>query len=163
MALFYKPSQSAIATKDGEKLWYPVLIKVGKIVDTITLAESIAEKSAMTPGDVLSVVRNLMTTMRTHLLDSKSVRLDGLGTFTIKASASGNGVKTAEEVSASQIRMLKCQFTPEYSRNFGNTTRALLKGVEFSNLLNKDVAASDNSGSAGEGGSGDNGLFDPSV
>ena len=56
-----------------------------QVVSTQQLAEMIAEKSSLTPGDVHNVVRNLMTAMRSALLDSKTVRLDGLGTFTMKA------------------------------------------------------------------------------
>ena len=47
--------------------------------------EVIAEKSSLTPGDVHNVIRNLMTVMRSQLLNSRTVRLDGLGTFTMKA------------------------------------------------------------------------------
>ena len=43
------------------------------------------------------------------------------------------------KVSSSQIVSLRCQFTPEYTRSAGNTTRALTAGVEFVHV--KDVAA----------------------
>jgi len=85
MALFYKAVKSTMATKAGDKKWHLNLVKVGKVVSTQQLAEMIAEKSSLTPGDVHNVVRNLMTAMRSALLDSKTVRLDGLGTFTMKA------------------------------------------------------------------------------
>ena len=74
MPLFYYARQSQLATKAGIKTWHLSLKKVGKAVDTQSLAESIAEKSSLTPGDVQNVIRNLMSTMRMHLLNSRTVR-----------------------------------------------------------------------------------------
>lgn len=96
------------------------------------LAENIAEKSSLTPGDVQNVIRNLMSTMRMHLLNSRTVRLNGLGTFTMKARTRGKGVEKEEDVNPNQVTALRCQFTPEYTRPAAiGTTRALLQGVEF--------------------------------
>ena len=91
MPLFYYARQSSLATKEGAKLWHLSLKKVGRAVDAQQLAEVIAEKSSLTPGDVHNVIRNLMTVMRSQLLNSRTVRLDGLGTFTMKARTRGNG------------------------------------------------------------------------
>ena len=111
MALFYKAVKSTMATKSGDKKWHLNLVKVGKVVSTQQLAEMIAEKSSLTPGDVHNVVRNLMTAMRSALLDSKTVRLDGLGTFTMKARTRGRGVDKEEEVNPNQVAALLCHFT----------------------------------------------------
>lgn len=157
MPLIYKPFQSELPTKDGERLFYPRLVKIRRAVDTDELAEMIAEKSSLTPGDVHSVVRNLMSVMRSKLLNGRSVRLNGLGTFTIIARAGGQGVKTAEEVSSAQIKGLRCRFTPEYKRSSGSnkTTRSLLDGVEYvklSDLLNDNYIVEKNSGKANDAG-----------
>ena len=85
-------------------------------------------------------MRNLMSVMREQLLNSRTVRLEGLGTFTMVAKACGKGVEQESKVSSSQIVSLRCQFTPEYTRSAGNTTRALTAGVEFVHV--KDVAGS---------------------
>ncbi len=61
MPLFYYARQSSLATKEGAKLWHLSLKKVGRAVDAQQLAEVIAEKSSLTPGDVHNVIRNLMT------------------------------------------------------------------------------------------------------
>ena len=95
MPLFYKAVQSPIANKAGAKLWHLNLVKAGGTVATQQLAEVIAEKSSLTAGDVQNVVRNLMSVMREYLLNSRSVRLDGLGTFTMKACTRGKGVESA--------------------------------------------------------------------
>ena len=98
MPLFYYARQSSLATKEGAKLWHLSLKKVGRAVDAQQLAEVIAEKSSLTPGDVHNVIRNLMTVMRSQLLNSRTVRLDGLGTFTMKARTRGKGVVKSEDV-----------------------------------------------------------------
>jgi len=169
MALIYKPFQSQLATKDGEKLYYPRLVKIGRIVDTQKIAELIAEKSSLTPGDVHNVIRNLMTVMREQLLNSRTVKLEGLGTFTMIARAGGKGVKREKDVNSSQINGLRCQFTPEFRRNAGNTTRALTDGVEFISLaeLAKTMLLTDTDDGGGGGGGGggnpDDEFIDPTA
>ena len=124
-------------------------------MDTQLLAESIAEKSSLTPGDVQNVIRNLMSTMRMHLLNSRTVRLNGLGTFTMKARTRGKGTEKAEDVNPNQVTALRCQFTPEYTRDAGgNITRALIQGATYIhvNQLTKALGAG---GGGNTGGSGD--------
>ena len=155
MPLFYKAVQSPIANKAGAKLWHLNLVKAGGTVATQQLAELIAEKSSLTAGDVQNVVRNLMSVMREYLLNSRSVRLDGLGTFTMKACTRGKGVESADKVSPNQITALKCRFTPEYTRPAAiGTTRALTQGVQFlhADLLKNDTSEEGPSGGgSGEG------------
>ena len=155
MPLFYKAVQSPIANKAGAKLWHLNLVKAGGTVATQQLAEVIAEKSSLTAGDVQNVVRNLMSVMREYLLNSRSVRLDGLGTFTMKACTRGKGVESADKVSPNQITALKCRFTPEYTRPAAiGTTRALTQGVQFlhADLLKNDTSEEGPSGGgSGEG------------
>ena len=155
MPLFYKAVQSPIANKAGAKLWHLNLMKAGGTVATQQLAEVIAEKSSLTAGDVQNVVRNLMSVMREYLLNSRSVRLDGLGTFTMKACTRGKGVESADKVSPNQITALKCRFTPEYTRPAAiGTTRALTQGVQFlhADLLKNDTSEEGPSGGgSGEG------------
>ena len=139
MPLIYKPYQANITNNAGQKLYSPRLVKFSKMVNTQKMAELIAEKASLTPGDVHNVLRNLMSVMREQLLNSRTVRLEGLGTFTMIATAGGKGVVLESKVSSSQIVSLRCQFTPEYTRSAGNTTRALTAGVEFVHV--KDVAA----------------------
>lgn len=128
MPLFYRARQSQLKTKEGKKQWHLTLVKVGKMVTSQQLAEVIAEKSSLTPGDVHNVIRNLMTAMRKELLNSRSVRLEGLGTFTMKACTQGNGVDQEEEVNPNQVKALRCLFTAEYTRPAAiGTTRALLR------------------------------------
>ena len=127
MPLFYRARQSQLKTKEGKKQWHLTLVKVGKMVTSQQLAEVIAEKSS---------------------LNSRSVRLEGLGTFTMKACTQGHGVDQEEEVSPNQVAALRCLFTPEYTRPAAiGTTRALLQGVEFQKVSAIGGAINGGSGS----------------
>jgi len=127
-------------------------------VDAQQLAEVIAEKSSLTPGDVHNVIRNLMTVMRSQLLNSRTVRLDGLGTFTMKARTRGKGVVKFEDVNPNQVTALRCQFTPEYTRPAAiGTTSALLQGVEFEKWTGVVTDGKDDAGDGGNSGGGSDG------
>ena len=91
MPLLYYARQSQLKTKAGVKQWHLTLKKVGRAVSLQQLGEMVAEKCSATPGDVHNVIRNLMSVMRMQLLNSRTVRLDGLGTFTVIARTRGKG------------------------------------------------------------------------
>lgn len=167
MPLFYHAVQSQLKTKDGAKKWHLVLKKVGRTVNLQQLGEMVAEKSSATPGDVHNVVRNLMSVMRLQLLNSRSVRLDGLGTFTVIARTRGKGVEAEKDVNPNQVTNLRFMFTPEYTRPAAlGTTRVLLQGVEFEKWTGEGASTGnedepDNGGggnAGGDGGLGDNPL-----
>lgn len=106
MPLIYKPYQATLANKEGQKLYYPRLVKFGKAVNTQKMAELIAEKASLTAGDVHNVIRNLMSVMREQLLNSRTVRLEGLGTFTMMLRRTGKGWSL--KVKSAARRLLRC-------------------------------------------------------
>ena len=166
--LIYKAVQSNIASKDGKKKWHPCLVKTGNMIDTQKIGEMIAERSSLTAGDVHNVIRNLMGVMREQLLNSQTVKLEGLGTFTMVCQSRSKGVEKEEAVSPSQITGLRCQFTPEYTRDVsGSITRALTQGASYIHLNQLTKGATGGSGSGGDkpgGGDGGGGEApDPTV
>lgn len=93
--------------------------------------------------------------MREQLLNSRTVKLEGLGTFTLVCQSRCKGVDEEADVSPAQITGLRCQFTPEYTRDAGgNITRALIQGATYIhvNQLTKALGAG---GGGNAGGSGD--------
>lgn len=159
MALIYKPVQSTIKNKEGVKTWHIGLVKFPQVIGTLKLAKLIAEKASLTEGDVQSTIRHLMPVMREQLINSHSVRLEGLGTFTLVARTRGKGVATAKEVNPQQISSLRCQFTPEYFRPAGmSTTRAITEGVQFTHI--DEFSKLDGTGSGNSGGDGGD-VIDP--
>lgn len=158
MPLLYYARQSQLKTKDGVNQWHLTLKKVGRAVSLQQLGEMVAEKCSATPGDVHNVIRNLVSVMRLQLLNSRTVRLDGLGTFTVMARTRGKGVDNEKDVTPNQVTSLHFMFTPEYTRPAAlGTTRALWQGVEFEKWTGKDAAGDDDSGNGGGGNSGGEG------
>ena len=72
-------------------------------MDTQMIGETIAERSSLTAGDVHNVIRNLMAVMREQLLNSRTVKLEGLGTFTMVCQSRCKGVDAEADVSPAQI------------------------------------------------------------
>lgn len=143
---------------EGEtRKWYPRIIKTGRTVTSDDLARDLSEVSTLSIGDSRNVFDNLMGIMRRHLLNSRSVCLDGFGTFTITCRARKTGVDTKEEVSPKQITDLKIRFTPKYTRSaFEGTTRAMFSGVDFEmyGKRSKALGATDDEDTGGSGGGG---------
>lgn len=163
MPLLYYARQSQLKTKEGVNQWHLALKKVGRAVNLQQLGEMVAEKCSATPDDVHNVVRNLMSVMRLQLLNSRTVRLDGLGTFTVIARTRGKGVDAEKDVSPNQVTSLHFMFTPEYTRPAAlGTTRALWQGVEFEKWTGKDAADGGKDPDDGNGGGsdGDGGIED---
>ncbi len=130
MPVLYEPYQSTIRNKDGEKLFYPRVVRVGN-VSTNQIAKEIAEYSSLSTGDVKNTIDNLVTVMARHLQSSQSVTLDGLGSFRMVMLAGGHGVSTSDEVSASQAS-LTIRFRPASTRNLDGTvaTRSMITGAK---------------------------------
>ena len=151
---FYKKQQQAV-----NKKWYPRSVLVGSPVSTDQLSKRIANESTVAPADVLAVLKALSGVMGDYMAQGRSVKLDGIGSFSFMASASGNGVERAEDVSANQINGVKVHFVPEttYKRGGGGgakgrrAVRALtdvdIEWIDVASLGVQAAALSDDSGS----------------
>jgi len=163
MTLQVTAFQSPLKDEDGNKKWYPRLIKVGRTVTSDDLARDLTKVSTLSIGDARNVFDNLMDIVKGHLLDSKSVRLDSLGTFTVTCRARKTGVSTKEEVSPKQITDLKIRFTPSYTRStFEGTTRAMFTGVDFEMYGKKSKSTAVDPNNDG-GDNGDDEYIDPNA
>lgn len=132
MPLLYKAQQSALESKDGTKKWHPRLIKIGDAITADDMSVEISKRSSLSPGDVLNVIDHLMDIMRGHLLNSRSVKFDKLGSFTAIIKSGGQGFDNEKDVCIDEGCELKIRFTPAYKLNqINGTTRALYEGVKF--------------------------------
>ena len=130
MPILYEAYQSNLENKDKKKLFYPRVVRTGK-VGTEQIAKEVAGYSSLSAGDVKNTIDNLVTVMTQHLQASETVSLDGLGNFRITMIAKGKGVETADDVSASQAK-LYMRFTSASTLNSDRTkaTRSLLTGAK---------------------------------
>jgi len=125
---FYKKQQ----LKSNGK-WYPRSVTVGKPVDTDKIAQRLAEISTVSPADTYAVLKALGGVLGDYMAQGRTVKLDGLGTFYYTANAGGQGVDSAEQVSAKQITGVRVRFIPEARRKSGDTsmTRTLISDDIF--------------------------------
>ncbi|GMO25577.1 MAG: hypothetical protein Pg6A_12910 [Termitinemataceae bacterium] len=74
------------------------------------IAKEIEGRSALSLGDVQSVLSNLMEVMPIFLKLGQSVKLEGFGTF--RVTVSSDGTAAPEELNAHHIKGAKLIFQP---------------------------------------------------
>ena len=124
--LFWKRVKQKINGK-----WYPHTIVIGKTAGTQEVAERLARESTVSPADVHAVIRALPTVMAEIMAESRSVNLEGLGSFHFTAQATGKGVETEDKVSADQFTSVRVQFIPARQKQGTGYTRSLVGNVSF--------------------------------
>lgn len=132
MPLLFKPVQNTIKSGNGKKKFRLALVKFKRRKTTRDVSKKLAAISAQSEGDIYNILINLGIVLGDYLMDSNSVYLENLGTFTLIAKTTGNSVDTPEEVSPKQVKSLRVQFTPAATRNGGSgLTRAMLDGIRY--------------------------------
>lgn len=134
----------------------------GRAVTIKQLCDDIAQASTVAPADVLAVLRSLSDSMVKYLVESRSVKLDGIGNFYLTATAKGNGVDTADVVSPQQINKVMVRFLAEKQSSVGGIKSSIptLAAAQI-NWQRMDASASTGSGS-GSGNGDSNGGTTPS-
>ena len=130
MSIFFKPRKSNVNNTAGESLYFPQLVN-SSAVGIHDIATEIEQISALSKGDVLSVLTNLTSVMKQAFLHGRSVQIQGIGTFSLSAKCTGKGVSCAADVSAQQINHVHVCFREEQKRTGGKTVRVLTDGVRF--------------------------------
>lgn len=125
---FYKKVQKKVNQK-----WYPQSVTVGKPVTTDEVADRLAQISTVSRADTYAVLKDLGGVLADYMAQGRTVKLDGVGTFYYTANSQGQGVDTADEVSAKQITGVRVRFLPETGRNSNNqvVTRSLVSSNIF--------------------------------
>lgn len=145
--MFYREKQDTMPDKDGNQLWRPEIVRTGKTVNVKALSKLISTATTVTQADIAAVLYSLPQFMNVYLREGHTIRLDGLGTFTVYGRSKGKGVLEKKDVRPSQFGSLVLKFTPEYNVSVGGSrTRALLSDIEFTHIdrLAKGVISSDN-------------------
>jgi predicted histone-like DNA-binding protein len=121
MALNLKKVERANPVNRDQKKWY--LIKdTGRSIDLDAIAEEIQSRSAMTKGDILAVLSNLVQVLPLHLKNGDSVRLGSFGSF--RLTVTSNGAETAAELTARNVKGTRVVFVAgtELKRELGGIT-----------------------------------------
>ena len=148
-----KQNQNSFSAAFGK--WY-AQIKNLETLNTRKLANHISEHGSIyTPDVVYGVLEKFRSCLLEMLLNSKKVKIEGLGTFYCTLENQKNGALKKEDFNVNKhLKALHLRFLPEQTTEENISSREFLKKAEFiliDNLLPKEE--SDSNGSTGNGSS----------
>ena len=149
-----KKNQNSYSAAFGK--WY-AQIKSLETLNTRKLANHISEHGSIyTPDVVYGVLEKFRSCLVEMLLESKKVKIEGLGTFYCTLENQKNGALKKEDFNVNKhLKALHIRFLPEQTTEENISSREFLKKAEFINidsLLQNKEEESDSSASSGQGG-----------
>ena len=147
-----KQNQNSFSAAFGK--WY-AQIKNLETLNTRKLAQHISEHGSIyTPDVVYGVLEKFRSCLLEMLLNSKKVKIEGLGTFYCTLENQKNGALEKEEFNVNKhIKGLHIRFLPEQTTEEDISSRQFLKQAEFINidsLLNKEGENQNGGNSTGD-------------
>jgi len=159
--ILYEVKQNQNSYSNAYGKWYGQ-IKNLETLNTRKLAQHISEHGSIyTPDVVYGVLEKFRSCLIEMLLNSKKVKIEGLGTFYCTLENQKNGSAKKEDYSVQKhIKGLHIRFLPEQTTEENISSREFLKKAEFiliDTLLPKENEEEPASGGDSGGGSGSGG------
>ena len=152
-----KQNQNSFSAAFGK--WY-AQIKNLETLNTRKLATHISEHGSIyTPDVVYGVLEKFRSCLLEMLLNSKKVKIEGLGTFYCTLENQKNGALKKEDFNVNKhLKALHIRFLPEQTTEENISSRQFLKQAEFINIdsLLKKEEETENGGDS-TGGDSENG------
>ena len=154
-----KQNQNSFSAAFGK--WY-AQIKNLETLNTRKLAQHISEHGSIYTADVVfGVLEKFRSCLIEMLLESKKVKIEGLGTFYTTLENTKGGAQSKDKFSVnSHLNALHIRFLPEQEQELNISSRQFLKKADFinvDNLLKKEEEAeSEGNSTGGNSGSGTN-------
>ena len=128
--------------------------KAVEIMNTRKLAQHISEHGSIyTPDVVFGVLEKFRSCLVEMLLESKSVKIDGLGTFYTTIENEPGGVNSQEDFNVQKnLRALHIRFIPEQEQELNISSREFIKKAEFVNVSSMKSGDKSTSGSGSSSG-----------
>ncbi|MDR2920448.1 MAG: HU family DNA-binding protein [Tannerella sp.] len=113
----YQMQEMNLPDKDGKRVLYPRII-LSQRVDTASIAKMLSQSTTFTVAEVIGLLQGLADQISNQMSYGRSVKLDGIGTFTPSLTLrKGKERETGEEGSvkrnAQSIRVGDIHFRPE--------------------------------------------------
>ena len=151
--------------KDSESVMYGKWYARLKSIETLSmtkLAKHISEHGSVFTEDVVEgVMVKFKTCLLEMLLESKKVKIAGLGTFYLTAECTKGGADKEEDFNVNQhLAALHIRFLPDQAQEDNISSREFLKKAEFINvksLLSSGKTDADGNGDDNNGSSTGNG------
>ena len=126
-----KKNQNSKSTSYGR--WF-AQIKTLETLNTRKLAQHISEHGSIyTPDVVYGVLEKFRSCLLEMLLESKKVKIEGLGTFYCTVENQKGGALKKEDFNVNKhLKALHIRFLPEQEQNI--SSREFLKKAEFINI-----------------------------
>ena len=156
--ILYEVKQNQIDRSAAFGKWF-AYVKSLETLNTRKLAKHISEHGSVYTQDVVfGVLEKFRSCLLEMLLDSKKVKIDGLGTFftTIENQKGGAATKDKFNVNT-HLKALHIRFLPEQEQEMNLSSREFLKQAEFitvESLLKKDDEDEPSSGGGSTTGGG---------
>ena len=159
--ILYEVYQNDI--KDSESVmfgkWYARLKSI-ETLSTERLAKHISEHGSVFTADVVEgVMKKVKTCLVEMLLESKKVKIAGLGTFYLTAECQKGGADKEADFNVNQhLKALHIRFLPDQTAEDNLSSREFIKKAEFVNVksLLSGNTEGDTSPNPSEGGEPDN-------
>jgi len=150
---------------------YFARVKTIETLNTRKLANHIAEHGSIyTPDVIFGVLEKFRSCLIEQLLNSRKVKIDGLGIFYLTAECTKGGAESAEKFNVQKnIEALHIRFLPDTEQETNISSRQFLKKASFINkaALFKDAEegaeGAEGSGSDSQGGSSQGGSSQSST
>ena len=149
-----KRNQNSYSQAYGK--WY-AQIKSLETLNTRKLANHISEHGSIyTPDVVYGVLEKFRSCLVEMLLESKKVKIEGLGTFYCTLENQKNGAAKKEDFNVNKhLKALHIRFLPEQTTEENISSREFLKKAEFINI--DSLLKSDETENGGDSAGGDSG------
>ena len=143
-----KKNQNSYSAAFGK--WY-AQIKSLETLNTRKLANHISEHGSIyTPDVVYGVLEKFRSCLVEMLLESKKVKIEGLGTFYCTLENQKNGALKKEDFNVNKhLKALHIRFLPEQTTEENISSREFLKKAEFINI--EQLLKGDESENGGSG------------
>jgi predicted histone-like DNA-binding protein len=149
--------------KDSESVMYGKWYARLKSIETMSmgkLAKHISEHGSVFTEDVVEgVMKKFKTCLLEMLLESKKVKINGLGTFYLTAECTKGGADKEEDFNVNQhLAALHIRFLPDQTAEDNISSREFIKKAEFVNIKtllsdgNGNVNGNGNEGGSTQGG-----------
>ena len=160
--IFYLLKQNNIDKSPVKGKWF-AKAKTLETLNTRKMANHISEHGSIyTPDVVFGVLEKFRSCLIEMLLESKRVKIDGLGTFFTTLENEKGGAATKEDFSPQKnLKALHIRFLPDQVAETNISSREFIKKAEFVNAetfagqLTEEDSPSDSGGSSNNPSGGD--------
>ena len=144
---------------------YFARVKTIETLNTRKMANHIAEHGSIyTPDVIFGVLEKFRSCLIEQLLNSRKVKIDGLGIFYLTVECAKGGAESPEKFNVQKnIEALHIRFLPDKEQETNISSRQFLKKASFINKAalfkdaeEEDAEGTENSGSQTPSGGGDN-------